>query len=97
MPYVRVKPVGAGTPADPIRCPIPTYRMVADLGAAVGWIIEVRDEDVPDGATVTQINVPNVGSVSVVTGLTAAQLAAWKGKLDGRYPSRDKAVDPNVA
>jgi hypothetical protein len=97
MPYMRIKPIGAGTMADPFRVPLPTYRMVADLGAAAGWIIEVLDADVPDSATVIAINVPGIGVVNVVTGLTAGQIAAWNAKLDPRYPTRDRTSQSQVA
>ncbi len=96
MAYIRIRPIGGSGSLDPFRVPLPTYSQVADIGAN-GWIVEVRDEDVPEGAPAPiNVNVPGVGILPVITNVPPGVLATWKAKLDERYPARNKTIDPTV-
>lgn len=96
MAYMRIRPVGTGTRFDPMTAPLPTYELVAELPGG-SWIVEVRPEDMPDGRLIiTTIAIPNRGNIDVITGITAPELAAWKAKLDARYPARNKTSDPQI-
>jgi hypothetical protein len=71
---VRLSLIGKGTPADPIRAPLPTYSMIDSDQATI--LVDVPSDDVP----------PPVQSAH----LTESPVTeSWIGYLVTRYPHTD--------
>lgn len=98
---IRVRMVGAGTPGDPFRVPLPTYsKLIRDdettLGAgAPRWaIVEIPDADYEppaDGEAETTVNVAGIGVV--VRGLVATHRDRFRQKLRRKYRENAASYD----
>lgn len=91
---IRVAMLGTGTPADPFRVPLPTYRLILHNPATMKAIVEIPDEDYAppiQGENPVITNIAQVGNV--ITGLDAAHRARVIQRIKNKYQEHQANYD----
>jgi hypothetical protein len=97
MALVRVKMVGKGTPDDPHRAPLPTYREVITLKSQGVVYALIPDEDFPGSLSSPDHTYEETGHGPALVRMDAGGHSQWHRHLDDRYQERAGDFRPEIA